>query len=309
MTLAFVDRLSSELGIRRRDMVEKEILLHQVLTDLSNDKFFAKNMLFKGGTCLIKHYLGYFRFSEDMDFTWKDQSRFEGKTAGKIRSDLSGIIDKVGETFEGIASKRGLDFRCVKSNKDYVELGGSNKTCTFKVWYYSEVLRKKTFFKVQVNFVEETCTKPKKGELWGLLTGNEELAALFPEEYHEYSNTIPFAMYDAGEILSEKVRALLTREGVKARDFLDIFFISQKLSIKPEDVEKCVIKKMNHALRLYTKYRNNLNAKMKLLEQGNIFEWGTEKDLLLAELDDNEFYRFVGEFIGYLKTLVRKFEK
>jgi predicted nucleotidyltransferase component of viral defense system len=310
MSLAFVDRLSSELGVKRRDMVEKDILLHQVLTDLSNDKFFAKNMLFKGGTCLIKHYLGYFRFSEDMDFTWKDQSRFEGKTAGKIRSDLSSIINEVGRTFEGIASKRGLDFRCSKGNKNYVELGGSNKTCTFKVWYYSEVLRKKTFFKVQINFVEEICTRPKRGELRSLLTGNEDdLAALFPEEYREYFNAIPFAMYDAGEILSEKVRALLTREGVKARDFLDIFFISKKTGIRPEHVEECVIKKVNHALRLYAKYRANLKAKVKLLEKGNIFELGTEKDLLLAELDEREFYGFVGEFTGYLKTLVGKFEK
>lgn len=310
MTLAFVDRLSSDLEIKRRDMVEKDILLHQVLTDLSSDRFFAKNMLFKGGTCLTKHYLGYFRFSEDMDFTWKDQSRFEGKTAGKIRSDLSRIINEVGSTFEGIASKRGLDFRCAKGNKDYVELGGSNKTCTFKIWYYSEVLRKKTFFKVQINFVEEICTRPKKGELRGLITDNqEELAALFPEEHREYSNAITFAMYDAGEILSEKVRALLTREGVKARDFLDIFFISKNMGIRPEDMEECVIKKVNHALRLYTKYRANLKEKVKLLEEGNIFEWGAEKDLLLMELDDREFYRFVGEFAGYLKTLVRKFEK
>lgn len=96
---------------------------------------------------------------------------------------------------------------------------------------------------------------------------------------------------------------------MKARDFLDIFLISKKLGIRPEDVEDCVIKKVNHALRLYEKYRANLNAKVKLLEQDNIFEWGTEKDLLLAELDEDEFYRFVGEFTEYLKTLVRKFEK
>ncbi len=33
---------------------------------LSNDDFFSRNFLFKGGTCLIKNYLGYFRFSEDL---------------------------------------------------------------------------------------------------------------------------------------------------------------------------------------------------------------------------------------------------
>ncbi len=116
-------------------------------------------------------------------------------------------------------------------------------------------------------------------------------------------------MYDASEVLSEKVRALLTREGVKARDFIDIFFISKKIDIKPQDVEKCIIKKTDHALRLYAKYRTNLNAKRRLLEQDNIFEWGTEKGLLLAELDEREFYRFVREFTGYLKTLIKKFKE
>lgn len=55
MNLDFVDRASATLGIRRRDMMEKDMLLHQILTDLSNDKFFADNMLFKGGTCLVNY--------------------------------------------------------------------------------------------------------------------------------------------------------------------------------------------------------------------------------------------------------------
>jgi predicted nucleotidyltransferase component of viral defense system len=305
-----VDRLCTKRGIARREIVEKDILLHQVLTDLSKDQYFAENMLFKGGTCLIKHYLGYFRFSEDMDFTWKDQSQFRGRTAAKLRSDLSDIIDKVGKVFEIIADKRKLDFRCTKDNRDYVELGGSNKTCTFKIWYSSDILQKRTFFKVQINFVEEICTGSKKGEFRSLLTGNEEeLAALFPAEYQEYASTIPFAMYDANEILSEKVRALLTREGVKARDFLDIFFISKYLGLKPEDVQECTVKKIDHALKLYSKYRINLNAKSRLIEQHNIFEWGTEKYLLLSELNEDEFYGFVKELTEYLKTLVKRFEK
>jgi len=84
----FVARLSSALGTERTHMVERDVILHQILTDLSNDRFFSKNFIFKGGTCLIKHHLGYFRFSEDADFTWKDQSRLKDKTAkdGKKRT-------------------------------------------------------------------------------------------------------------------------------------------------------------------------------------------------------------------------------
>lgn len=308
MTLTFVDRISATLNIKKKDMIEKDLILHQILTDLSHNKFFSKNFLFKGGTCLIKHYLGYFRFSEDIDFTWKNQTRFKGKTGTEIRKDLSGVINETGKVFEDIATERKLESKCVKSNRDYVEIGGSNKICTFKIWYDSEVLKKKTFIKVQINFMEDICLKPRNGKLSSLLSGkHEELAALFTE-YSEYFTPVPFDMYDASEILSEKIRALLTRKGIKARDFVDIFFIYKKLRMKPSDVETYVIRKTNHTIKLYSKYRTNLKQKEKLLEQNGIFEWGGEKELLLSKLDEQEFYEFVNRFTNYLKTLVKKFK-
>ncbi|MHB8602324.1 MAG: nucleotidyl transferase AbiEii/AbiGii toxin family protein [Nitrosotalea sp.] len=306
MILDFIERISSDLKILRKDMIEKDLLLHRILLDLSKDKFFSKNFIFKGGTCLAKHYLGYFRFSEDIDFTWKDQSKFNKKSGKEIGRSLSKVIDDTGKIFEEIAVKRGLDFKCIKSNKNYVELGGSNKICTFKIWYDSVILKKKTFVKVQINFVENMCLNPRKGILRSLMTEkNEELKVLFAE-YLEYSATIPFEMYDVKEILSEKIRALLTRKGIKARDFLDIFFISRNLGIKPKEVEKCAIAKINYTLERFEKYKENFKEKKKLLSSGKIFEWGAEKDLLLVDLDDKEFNDFIDEFTKYLKDLVAK---
>ena len=132
----------------------------------------------------------------------------------------------MGRVFEGIARKRGLDFKCEKRNADYMEFGGGNKTCTLKIWYQSGILNSRSFLKVQINFVESMCFPPKKGQLKGLLTGrHEELEALFPSECKEYARRVPLGIYDIREILSEKVRALLTREGTKARGFLDVYLI------------------------------------------------------------------------------------
>ena len=129
-------------------MVEKDVILHQILTDLSGDDFFSKNFVFKGGTCLIKQHLGYFRFSEDADFTWSCPSRFKHMSAKKMRRTLSPIISAVGRILEGISVDRGLDFTCSKNNPKYVEVGGSNKMCTFKMWYDSAVLCKRSFVKI-----------------------------------------------------------------------------------------------------------------------------------------------------------------
>ena len=305
MRADFVNEVARELKIGRRDLIEKDLILHQILTDLSQDDFFAPNFIFKGGTCLIKCYFGYVRFSEDIDFTWKDQRTFNRLSAKKIRSQLSKVIDKTGDVFEAIAKKRGLYFNCVKSNKDYVELGGSDKTCTFKMWYDSETLKRRTFVKVQINFVEEMYFDSKKGQLSGLLTGKHgELDSLFPKESAEYAKKIPFAVYDIREVLCEKVRALLTREGTKARDFVDVYLIWKQFHIKPEDEEKCIVGKIGFSLKLYAKYREHLKQKVALLNSGKLFGWGAEKELLLSEIDEGDFYKFESGFETFLKKIV-----
>jgi hypothetical protein len=38
---------------------------------------------------------------------------------------------------------------------------GGNKTCTLKVWYESEILHRRSFLKVQINFVESMCFPPE----------------------------------------------------------------------------------------------------------------------------------------------------
>ena len=70
MDIDFVNQLSRKLGIERRDLIEKDIILHQMLADLSDDGFFAKNFIFKGCTCLIKRYYGYKRCLWEEDGRW-----------------------------------------------------------------------------------------------------------------------------------------------------------------------------------------------------------------------------------------------
>lgn len=109
MRADFVNEAGKILNIKRRDLIEKDLILHQILSDLSNDNFFSANFLFKGGTCLIKAYFGYLRFSEDIDFTWKDQSVFNGMSQKAIRAYLSKVIDKIGEVFEKNVVKSSMD--------------------------------------------------------------------------------------------------------------------------------------------------------------------------------------------------------
>jgi predicted nucleotidyltransferase component of viral defense system len=299
----FVNEVARSHKIKRADLIEKDLILHQVLLDLSKNKFFHDNFAFKGGTCLAKCYLDYFRFSEDIDFTWKNQSVFESKSQKEVRRHLSTVIDSIGELFEEIAKARGLDFRCLKDDRNYVELAGGDKTCTFKVWHLSEVLSRKSFLKVQMNFVEKICYPFKSAGLKNLISRSpEELALLFPE-YQEYTQKIACDVYDPAEILAEKIRAILTRRGTKARDFLDVYLINKTFGIPLDDIFSCIIEKTNFTLDLYARYRENLEEKRPTI-LSTPFSWGEEQGLLLKEIDEKDFYKFIEKLKAFLKKVI-----
>jgi len=150
----FIDYLAEKSGIKNKGLLEKDFILHSLLVGFAKDKYFIKNFAFKGGTCLIKCYLGYFRFSEDLDFTYVNQNAFKNKSEKEIRRFLSSEINKLLEIIVDISKAHDLDFKADKENKKYVEFGGSNKFLTLKIWHKSSVAHKEQFIKIQINYVD-----------------------------------------------------------------------------------------------------------------------------------------------------------
>lgn len=303
----FIDEVGRVMKIGRKDLIEKDVILHEILTHLSKDKFFAGSYLFKGGTCLIKHYLGYYRFSEDIDFTWKDQKLFEKMSQNEIRRFLSPLVGKTGKVIEGISERMDLDFKCIKNNRRYVELAGSNKTVTFKIWYDSEILGRESFIKVQVNFVDELHFRPRKGELRSLVGSREAkgIEALFPEHIG-YFHPIVMTLYDPREIYAEKVRAIMTRRGTKPRDFIDIYLLSKNLGIKTDELEDVIISKTEFMLRTYDRFRRNFTLKKALYEEDGGLKLSNEGELLILPVDEKDFHLFIRGFSIFLKEILGK---
>jgi predicted nucleotidyltransferase component of viral defense system len=55
------------------EIVEKDLLITLILVEL--EKFgLGEDLIFKGGTLLSRNYLKYHRFSEDLDFVYKNSS-------------------------------------------------------------------------------------------------------------------------------------------------------------------------------------------------------------------------------------------
>ena len=71
-----VNYIAGKAKVTNAVLIEKDFIIQSLLLKLSKNKYFTDNYVFKGGTCLIKCYLGYYRFSEDLDFTYKNQKIF-----------------------------------------------------------------------------------------------------------------------------------------------------------------------------------------------------------------------------------------
>ena len=307
MRIDFINEIEKTTNIKRRDLLEKDLIIHLLLSDLSKNAFFSDNFAFKGGTCLIKTYLGYFRFSEDVDFTWINQKAFEGKSQKSVRTALSKTINKTGSLLEEITEKKGLDFKLNKNDKRYCEFGGGNKFCTFKIWYKSEILNDTSFIKMQINFIERICFPVKRKNVKSLIKKSEELLFLFPE-YADYTKEIKLKTYDIREIFCEKIRAIITRKGIKARDFIDLYLIDKKFHFLNE-LDECTIQKINLALKLYNKYKTNFKEKINQLKSGEFFTSGEEQKLLISNINPNDFYDFLKKINTHINKIIENIER
>ena len=111
----FFTRVNAACGFKRKDLVEKDYLIHRLLAGISRDPFLGDSLVFKGGTCLIKAYMGFFRFSEDIDLIWADPALWEGRAKNQIVKDCSSLTDRILDTLRPIGTDIGLS---VPSSKE-----------------------------------------------------------------------------------------------------------------------------------------------------------------------------------------------
>ena len=290
----FIDYLGEKSQLTEKSLIEKDFLLQSIIKKLTEEVFFQQNFLFKGGTCLIKCYLGYYRFSEDLDFTWRNQQLWEHKTGKEIRKEISQVINDLSALICEVSSSLRLQFQPDKNDRRYMEFGAGNIFTTFKLWYHSAISNQDEFIKIQINFVEVMKYNSQKRLVNCLVEGvnQKEVRFLFPEYANAISDKLEIEAYDLREILIEKIRAILTRRTPKARDFFDVFLISQHLGENLEKYEKDILDKVLFMLK-YEKYLNNL------------LHFTPEDNILIKPLGE-EFDTFMGEFYPFLQQLLEK---
>jgi len=119
----FVSFVARKSGVKNTSLVEKDIMLHRILKEFCSSPISA-GYLFKGGSCLVKCYFGYYRFSVDLDFTWRGQEAWKGLGEKGLRRKLSAEIKSLASLLAKISGELNLEFRAEPVEKKFIEFGG-----------------------------------------------------------------------------------------------------------------------------------------------------------------------------------------
>jgi predicted nucleotidyltransferase component of viral defense system len=295
----FVSFVSKKSGIKSLELIDKDIGLHKILKEISSSNI-GQNYLFKGGSCLVKCYFGYYRFSVDLDFTWKDQEVWKGLGKKKLRKELLNKISEFGFILEKACKQVNLDFKPILEDKRFLEFGGGGRMVTFKLWKGSELV------KIQVNYVEKILFEPKKMNVKTLLDKIDlsEDEKVYFGKFLDFYKPLSVIAYDEREILCEKVRAILTRKAQKLRDFYDLFIL-QKHGLEARDLENEILEKIKASL-YYKKYRDALKKNREKFEIGQILADPFERNLFV-EKPEKEFEDFLKSIVETIRKIAIKF--
>lgn len=279
-----VPTIAGELRIKNQDLLEKDVRLHRLLKAL-HESAIGQDLVFKGGTCLIKCYLDYFRFSVDLDFTWRNQENWHTVNTKQVPN----VTRKARHAWVAVmtdASKElGYDF-----DANSVVWGSNSRIGTAQL-AYRNLAGEAAFIKVQVNFVEPLHYEPAMRHARTLVSGMESKAITLLDgpDIEAYRASYSLACYDAREIAAEKVRAILTRTAPKGRDLLDLYLLERDLGIKAETLEAQIRAKLDFALSLGEKYQKTLDDAKTRFDQ--LVQWDANV-LLLKDIDFADFDKF-----------------
>ena len=278
----YVSEVKINLGINVSDeIIKKDLILTLVLAELEKMNL-GKELIFKGGTLLSRNYLNYHRFSEDLDFVFKDSTYIRELTRSarerKIKTFLDSFVPKLKEVTDAL----GLDFSTDRSNKKYCRIMHPRLVYTFKI-YYSEV----NFIKVEINFIEKLLDKTKEVSI-SAITNLFDSKKLMSDLGLSYAN-FKVESYSLKEITLEKYRAILTRKKLQNRDLFDLFLIKDSLNADT----KLIAEKIKNSALIKKDLVSLITEKLVFLQEDKFFNSEeTIEALVVAKYNLKEFEEF-----------------
>jgi predicted nucleotidyltransferase component of viral defense system len=190
---------ASTLGLLP-NVVEKDYVLGWILAGINNHPELADSWVFKGGTCLKKCYFETYRFSEDLDFTLREEHHLDQIFLRRV----------LGEVAAWVTNESGLAVPVEQLGFDLYTNPRGRPSCQGKIGYRGPV--------------SPTSAGWPKIKLD--LTADEKLvlAPVRREVFHPYTDRPEAGLwtncYAYEEAFGEKIRAL--GERTRPRDLYDV---------------------------------------------------------------------------------------
>lgn len=190
-------------------VIEKDYFCTVLLADFSRHG--GANLIFKGGTCLAKVHAGFYRLSEDLDFAIS-------MPVDASRSERSSATAAIKQAVAGVA-RRLSGFSCA------AELKGANDCAQYNglVSYRSLLSGEQETILIDVSVREPLLMPP------AMLAARTVL--IDPISGDPAVPGLNVTCINALEAMAEKFRAALSRRDVAIRDFYDLDYAMQHLSL------------------------------------------------------------------------------
>jgi len=196
----------------RRELIEKDYFCSIVLAFLFSEE---TPLVFKGGTCLNKIHVGFYRLSEDLDFSI-------AMNLGATRGDRRKALDPAKRQFSSIQ-------KAVPALKIVSELADHNegRQYTATLAYRSAVAPMPGTIKFEVGLREPLFDAVQRS--------SSRTLVLDPFKKVDLLSIATVNCLSAREAFSEKIRAALTRKEPAIRDLFDLDYAIRHKKIDLND--------------------------------------------------------------------------
>ena len=191
-------------------LIEKDyycsLLLRYLFHNLNDE---SKNLVFKGGTCLSKVYVDFYRLSEDLDFVIPVDPTARRQIRRKKIQLFKTLFERIPQHLPGVSISE--------------QIRGHNESIQYigYVQYPSVVYNKEEHVKVEIGLREPLIETPELKDAKSIIRN--------PFTRSEYLSPFTVRVITIKEAYAEKMRAALSRREPAIRDFFDLHYAQSTL--------------------------------------------------------------------------------
>jgi predicted nucleotidyltransferase component of viral defense system len=195
-------------------LIEKDYFCSLLLQQLA---FLAPELVFKGGTCLAKIHLGFYRMSEDLDFTIPTAAESSRKERSRRAANAKHAVESCAKSIPGLHVQ--------------APLAGLNNSLQYvgEIGYDSLLGPERETIKLEIALREDLLLPAKALPARTLL--------LDPLSGSEHTPPIDIRCLAFPEAMAEKLRAALSRRTPAIRDFYDVDHALRHKAFDPLDAK------------------------------------------------------------------------